>query len=436
MASLVTSSRLTRMQEAVAALFERNRQRGHAPWCGRDYDFCCPSTGTYPFQWFWDSCFHAIVLSRIDPARARSEIQSLIANAHPDGLISHVTFWQRERYEQMLETYSIAYRTPYLTDCIQPPLLAEAVAAAAHRGGGTAFVREVMPALRRYYDYLNRVRDPDRDGLIAILQADESGLDHSPKYDRYLGIESIAPAEMTRGWQRVATAYAGVDRVPERMFALDRFIVEDVMVNTIYAINLRQLADLYRELGDPTAAAEMDGRAARTRAGLLDKCYSETDGLFYDLAGQREERLRTSTATALLPLALPDLPAPMAAALIAHLRDPEEYAAEYPVPSVSMREPAFCPEMPAGNLVFRGTTWLNLNWYLCRGLRRHGATDLARRVEERSVALVERAGFRECYNPRTGAGYGAQGLGWSALALELLAALEGEQGAAAPGSVV
>ena len=35
-------------------------------------------------------------------------------------------------------------------------------------------------------DWLDRVRDPDRDGLIATLQPDESGLDHTPKYDAYL----------------------------------------------------------------------------------------------------------------------------------------------------------------------------------------------------------------------------------------------------------
>src|SRR5687768_9060557 len=108
-------------------MYRRNRQQGQAPWCGRDYDFVCPSTGTYPFQWFWDSCFHAIVLSHIDVERAKSEITSLLANQHPDGMVSHVTFWQRERYEEMLSTYAIAYRTPHLSDCMQPPLLAEAV---------------------------------------------------------------------------------------------------------------------------------------------------------------------------------------------------------------------------------------------------------------------------------------------------------------------
>ena len=166
--------------------------------------------GTYPFQWFWDSCFHAVVLSHIDPARAQIEIRSLLANAQPDGFVAHVTFWQREKFEELLSTYSIAYRTPYLSDCMQPPVLAEAVAAASRGPGGDAFLAEVLPKVRRYYDWLDRVRDPDRDGLIATLQPDESGLDHTPKYDAYLGVTVPDLAGLTAAWERVAGPYAAV----------------------------------------------------------------------------------------------------------------------------------------------------------------------------------------------------------------------------------
>jgi glycogen debranching enzyme len=160
----VARERYERMRESVRALYDRNRQRGHAAWCGYDYDFVCPSMGTYPFQWFWDSCFHTVALSHIDPERARSEVRSLLKNQQPDGFVAHVTFWQREAFEEMLKTYSIAYRTPYLSDCIQPPVLAEAVLAASRGEGGRAFLDEMLPKVRRYYDWLDRVRD---DGAVT-----------------------------------------------------------------------------------------------------------------------------------------------------------------------------------------------------------------------------------------------------------------------------
>ena len=420
----MTSPRLERMKDAVRVLYDGNRQRGTAEWCGLEYDFVCPSTGTYPFQWFWDSCFHAVALAHFDHERSRTEIRSLLANAQPDGFVAHVTFWQRERYEDMLATYSIAYRTPYLSDCIQPPLLAEAVQAAARGEGGPAFLAEVLPAVRRYYDWLDRVRDPDGDGLIATLQPDESGLDHAPKYDAYLGISGLAPEEFTAAWERVAGPYAEVGREPERMFGLDLFVVEDVLVNSIYAENERVLAELLAEAGDRAGADEMRRRARRTTTALVDKCYDRDAGLFFDLAGRDEEMLRTNSISSLMPLVLPDLPEAIAASIIDHLEDPREYSAPFPVPSVAMNAPSFSAG-PVGKLVWRGPSWINTNWYLSRGLRRHGRADLAAVIEDRSAGLVEEHGFREYYNPLTGEGGGAHDFSWTALALDMLARREG-----------
>ncbi len=416
------------MIDAVRALYDRNRQRGFAAWCGLEYDFVCPSMGTYPFQWFWDSCFHAVVLAHFDLERARIEIRNLLANAQPDGFVAHVTFWQREKFEALLSTYSIAYRTPYLSDCIQPPVLAEAVAAAARGSGGDAFLRGVLPRVRKYFDWLDRVRDPDRDGLIATLQPDESGLDQTPKYDDYIGASGSDLSAFTAAWERIARPYAQVDRDPARMFALDLFVVEDVFVNAIYAENQRVLGDLLRQTGDVDGAREMHARAAKTSAALIGKCWDEETGLFFDLAGSAERKLRVNTVSSLVPIVLHDLPARIVGALVTHIDNPQEYAAPYPVPSVAMNEPSFVrPSDETNRLVWRGPTWMNSNWYVARGLRRHGHLDRARRIEDRSAALVEGAGFREFYDPRTGGGFGARDFSWTALALDLLAAHEGDR---------
>ena len=414
------------MRAAVRALYERNRQRGTAPWCGLAYDFVCPSAETYPFQWFWDSCFHAVVLSHFDLERARSEIRSLLANAQPDGFVAHVTFWQREAYERMLSTYSIAYRTPYLSDCMQPPVLAEAVQAAARGEGGRGFLEEVLPRVRRYFDWLDRVRDPDRDGLIATLQPDESGLDHAPKYDRYLGLDRVEHAEFTAAWERVTGPYTAVAREPAAMFAAASFIVEDVLVNTIYAENERVLAGLLEKSGDGAGAEEMRGRAAKTTAALVEKCYDPAAGLFFDLAGREERPLRVNTVSSLMPLTLEDLPAAVAESLVGHITDPREYKTPFPVPSVALSESSYARATDGNRLLWRGPSWINTNWYLARGLRRHDRADLARTIEDRSATLVERSGFREYYDPETGAGYGAPDFSWTALALDMLATHEGD----------
>jgi glycogen debranching enzyme len=129
----------------------------------------------------------------------------------------------------------------------------------------------------------------------------------------------------------------------------------------------------------------------------------------------------------LLPIALADLPRPLADALIRQIEDPRKYATPYPVPSVALDEATYRKARPEERLLWRGPTWINTNWYVARGLRRHGREDLARRIEDRSADLVERNGFREYYDPFTGEGFGAEHFSWTALVLDMLASLEGRE---------
>jgi hypothetical protein len=51
---------------------------------------------------------------------------------------------------------------------------------------------------------------------------------------------------------------------------------------------------------------------------------------------------------------------------------------------------------------------------LIDGLRRNGRADLAARIRHESLALVERAGFAEYFNPLTGAPLGGSAFSWTA----------------------
>jgi glycogen debranching enzyme len=425
--TLTDHQRLGDLKAAVQDLYRRNRQQGHAAWCDRDYDFVCPSVERYPFQWFWDSCFHAVVLSRLDPERAATELRTLLANQHPDGFLSHVTFWQRERHESAVADYMIRWRSPWLSDSMQPPILAEATAAVARRGGGLGFLREVLPAVRAFYDWCHRVRDPDGDGLIVVLEPHETGMDQSPSFDAYLGIETATPEAFAAAWRSVALKHVEVDRRSERVHAADRFMVADVFVNTLYAENQRVLADLYAQVGDTLSADELRSRADRTAAAVLTRCWVAEDSDFHALADETQVPLPGGTVAGLLPVLLAATSSHVVDGIAARLRDRDEFGAPFPVPSVARTHPAFRAG-PTRDLLWRGPTWINTNWYVARGLRRHGHAGLAARIEDASVALVERSGFREYFNPDTGVGYGARGFAWSALAFEMLVSrVEGDR---------
>ncbi|MCG3224290.1 MAG: hypothetical protein H7647_07475 [Candidatus Heimdallarchaeota archaeon] len=68
-------------------------------------------------------------------------------------------------------------------------------------------------------------------------------------------------------------------------------------------------------------------------------------------------------------------------------------------------------------LLWRGSIWIDTNFFLLNGLRRHNETRIAEKLTEKTLNLVNESGFREFYNPITGDGGGAKSFGWSTLIL-------------------
>jgi hypothetical protein len=120
-----------------------------------------------------------------------------------------------------------------------------------------------------------------------------------------------------------------------------------------------------------------------------------------------------------MPLILEDLPRTIVCRLVNELAtSPAHFWLPYPLPSVSLSEPTF-DGGDLGGWIWRGGTWLSTNWFLVHALRRHGFPELADDLAARSRRLVEMSGFREYYDPHTGAGYGAEDFAWSTLVLDL-----------------
>jgi glycogen debranching enzyme len=401
-----------------------NRRTGVSEWDGMRFDFVCPSPTHYPFQWFWDSAFHAIALLQVDPELSKQELRCLMQGAQPDGFIAHMLLWEKHLSPHwLMPDYSIRLAHPFYTATIQPPVVARALERIFDATGDTAFVREILPPTARFFDWLARVRDQDGDGLVAIIQPDESGLDASPKYDAAMGIPSQPPTEtlpaLRRSMQRLFRGYEGLSR--EREPQIDLFLFEDVMVNTIYADGLRALARLAAAVG-LDGAEDYARRSRGTLDALMKKCWDEERGVFWDLAGLREERARVLTFTSLFPLILPDLDARVARRLVNdHLLNEQEFWLRYPIPSVAASEPSFDPGWLT-RTTWRGPTWVCVNWYLYWGLRQHGFADAARELARRTVAMQAQGGIREFYDPRTAEGQGATSFGWSCLVLDLIAA--------------
>src|SRR5437764_10673853 len=169
---------LARIAELCHATLRRNWREGTRD--GLRYAYTAPSSGRYPWQWYWDSCFTAIAWRRFDASRAREELETLLAASTPEGFIGHTIFWANPVSKIRSLFYNVRSRADFMTATIQPPLLAWAWRIAV---GDPARVAEIV----RHHDWVEHERAIGDDGLLWIIQPDESGLDASPKFDSSFG---------------------------------------------------------------------------------------------------------------------------------------------------------------------------------------------------------------------------------------------------------
>jgi hypothetical protein len=373
---------------------------------GVHYGYSRPSPGHYPWQWYWDSCFHAIVWRRFDRDRAESELRSLLAGGSEDGFIGHTIFWHGHVDWQRRWTYNVSSRTALNTSTIQPPLLAWAWRIAV---GDPAD----EPRIAAHHRWLEANRDLDGDGLLWIVQPDESGLDSSPKFDPVWGWRAHArplfPFLIARNRRLAWDA--------RRVLDAGGPLLCEVVTNVLWC--LARIA-----AGEPSITPR-----------IVERLWDERRGLFLDVArgdlahegdtdpAETDRRIRTSTWSALAPLALPDLPDEIGRRLIEeHLLDQRRYWLPFPPSSVSAQEPSFEPRKwkgPLWRLYWRGPTWINSAWLIWMGLLRHGYDTEAMEMAKRLSAAIAEQRLREFYEPYSGEGLGAKEFGWSSLIAEL-----------------
>jgi hypothetical protein len=365
---------------------------------GTRFAYTCPSPGHYPWQWYWDSCFSAIVWRRFDADRARRELESLLAAQREDGFIGHTIFWDRPLDGVRRFTYNVGSSGQLMTSSIQPPLLAWAWRIAVGDP-------KLVPGIARHHAWLQSNRDLDGDGLIWIVQPDESGLDASPMFDPMWAWR----AHDLPGFVFLVRRNRDLGFDLRRVAAAGGPVCCEVMTNVLYSLSRQAM-----------------GESSLTPA-IVERLYDETSGLFWPQARPEPNQRVALTWTALSPLALPDLPEDIARRLVEeYLLDRERFWLPVPVPSVAADDEKFSrddtpvPGLNGLRRYWRGPTWINAAWLVWLGLVRLGYDEAAERMAASLAGAVRAHGLREYYDPYTGRGMGAVGFGWSSLIMELI----------------
>jgi hypothetical protein len=330
---------------------------------------------------------------RFDPAGARRELESLLAAARPDGFIGHTIFWGTPLRGVRRLFYTVRAQDDAMTSTIQPPLLAWAWRIAVGDPSG-------VPGIVAHHDWLASERSVAGDGLIWLIQPDESGLDASPAFDPVWGWRSgggLGFPLLVRANRRAGFSLA-------RVAARGGPVVCEVLTNVLHGLSLLAL-----------------GRPSITPR-LVERLYDERAGLFRNEVRPRGERAPVTWA-ALAPLALPDLPEAIGRRLVdEHLLSRDRFWAPVAPPSVAFDEPAYTTDDRRFGVrqYWRGPTWVNSAWLDWLGLVRLGYAEAAGELVAGLRGAVARSGVREYYHPLTGAGMGAHDFGWSTLMLELV----------------
>ena len=322
-----------------------------------------PSMMHYVGVWQWDAYFHALAYRHVDKKLAHDQIRIMLDHQREDGMIPDAI------HDEGTVTH---LNLPVDADVTKPPLLAWSAWKLYEIDGDREFLDEIYEPIVRVNGWWFEKNDLDGNGLCEYQHPFSSGLDDSPLWDDGMPVES-----------------------PD--------------LNTYLYLQQEALGRIAEVIGEADEAEMWQERSRAMVRRLIEKSWDPEAGLFW--ARRNGERVNVRTPFNLFPLLTGQLPGEISKRLVDHLTDEREFWSRYPVPTVAMNDPKYDPLR-----MWRGPTWVNINYLLIEGLHRSGYPELARDLRSRTLDLISRSDdIYEYYHPETGENppQAAATFGWS-----------------------
>lgn len=295
-----------------------------------------PNRVPHRHMWLWDSVFHALAMVNYNPEIAKSAIHAVITQIQPDGFMPHCA-----------NPGDISHVT-------QPQVLAWGTWEVYKKTGDKTFLREQVDVLERYLDWATVNRDINGNGLLEWLvdptnptnRCDESGWDNSPRFD-----------------------------FDEPMDAVD--------FSTFFAHDALYLSYIFKELGETEKAEKWNTLYEKTKKAVNDYLWDEEMGVYSDrlFSGQFS---RVITPAAFLPLFASIPSKEQAEKMVKQLVREDLLWTKVPLSTVAKSHPTYSNDM------WRGGVWLNLNYFIIKGLKNYGYDDLAQELIDKTLNTVHK----------------------------------------------
>lgn len=309
---------------------------------------CVPSKIHYVGVWHWDQFFHALAYRHLDARLAEDQIRIVLDHQREDGMLPDAI------HDEGLVTRLTA---PVEADVTKPPLAAWTVLKLYETSGNRDFLEEAYEPLSRWHRWWTTHSRSDGD-LCEYRHPFSSGLDDSPLWDD--GMPVVAPD-----------------------------------LNTYLCLQAESLATIAGIIGLPEDAERWRQEADVFASAMLTQLWDEDAGCFQAL--HLGSPVRVLTPFSLLPLWTARNPQAVVERLLAHLQNPAEFWSRFPLPTVALNDPKFDPRQ-----MWRGPTWVNINYLFIEALTRLGHDALAAELRRRTLDLImQHSDIYEYYDPVT-----------------------------------
>ena len=393
-----------------------------------------PNARAYPSLFAWDSAYHAVTMTHIDPRKAALELQTLFRHVAADGHMPHEVLVPcaatraRPLRNFMRWVVQWEYDSRKASHLVDPPVYVYAAELVFDRTHDRQWLSGIWEGLCRCLDYLLDERDVFGDGLVSIFHPWEAGTDLSPQLLPALGMYPSRRFDVVQSTLYAALLYRFCNTYcwdPEALARENRFVVEDLTINCITIRALDSASRLASAVGDHLAESRYRSRREQMAEALECVCWDEATGCYYPRWDARQPRLaKVKTAASLLPLFAGTSPPGRLERLVReHLLDEACFWAPYLLPfnphdELSGARPWVESRLWAGHCI-----WINFNWMLAIGLSENGHRETARELTRRTVRMIEREGFWEYYDSLTGKGKRMRDFTWPGLVLDMMSRL-------------